>query len=415
MLKNQENDELVNPKNNIYTVSDFSNRLKNLIEKNFSFISIKGEISNISQPSSGHIYFTLKDEKAEIKAVMFRGYNNNVNFNLQDGMEVIATGDVSVYNLRGYHQLIVKNIEIAGKGSLFLAFEKLKTKLSDKGIFSEIHKKQLPKFPLEIGIITSETGAAVEDMINILSRRAPHIQLNLRPTIVQGIEASNDIIQAINEFDKNENIELIILGRGGGSFEDLWCFNEEKLIYKIFECHTPIITGIGHETDFTLSDFVSDLRAPTPSAAAELASISLDELENKLMNFKNRFSELLNISLNNSWQRLDNILLRYGFQKPSLLVDSKKQYLIEKSEQMRKNFKNSLNLKSYNLESIKSKLHIIDPKLILKRGYSIVYKNSKTKIVKSIQEIKNEENIFVKMSDGELQTQIKKIIKNEKK
>ena len=407
--------ELFNSKNNIYTVSDFSNRLKNLIEKNFSFISIKGEISNISQPSSGHIYFTLKDEKAEIKAVMFRGYNNNISFNLQDGMEVIATGDVSVYNLRGYHQLIVKNIDIAGKGSLFLAFEKLKTKLSDKGLFNEVHKKQLPKFPLEIGIITSATGAAVEDIINILSRRAPHIKLNLRPTIVQGIKASNDIIQAINEFDKNENIELIILARGGGSFEDLWCFNEENLIDKIFECHTPIITGIGHETDFTLSDFVSDLRAPTPSAAAELASISLHELQNKLMNFENRFSELLNISLNNSWQRLDNILLRYGFQKPSLLVESKKQYLIEKSDQMKKNLKNSLNLKSYNLESIKSKLHIIDPKLILKRGYSIVYKNSKTKIVKSIQEIKNEENIFVKMSDGSLQTQIKKIIKNEKK
>ena len=205
------------------------------------------------------------------------------------------------------------------------------------------------------------------------------------------------------------------MGRGGGSIEDLWCFNEEKLINKIFECQTPIITGIGHETDFTLADFASDLRAPTPSAAAELASISLDEIEKKLINFKVRFSELLNIIMNNSWQRLDNISIRYGFQKPSLLIESKKKYLNEKSYQLKKNFQNSFNLKSYHVESIKSKLQIIDPKLILKRGYSIVYENSKNKIIKSIHEISNNEDVYVKMSDGSIKTQIKKIIKNEKR
>ena len=415
MLKEKQNHESFNLTENIYTVSDFTNSLKNLIEEKFSFISIKGEISNLSQPTSGHIYFTLKDEKAEIKAVMFRGYKNNLKLNLHDGMEIIAVGDVSIYTQRGYHQLIVKNIEVAGQGSLFIAFEKLKKKLNDQGLFNKFHKKKLPKFPLEIGIITSSTGAAVEDIINILTRRAPHVKLNLRPTIVQGTKASNDIIQAIDQFDKNKNIELIILCRGGGSIEDLWCFNEEKLINKIFECQTPIITGIGHETDFTLADFASDLRAPTPSAAAELASISLDEIEKKLINFKVRFSELLNIIMNNSWQRLDNISIRYGFQKPSLLIESKKKHLNEKSYQLKKNFQNSFNLKSYHVESIKSKLQIIDPKLILKRGYSIVYENSKNKIIKSIHEISNNEDVYVKMSDGSIKTQIKKIIKNEKR
>jgi len=402
-----------NKKRIIYTVSEFSNKLKKLVEENFNFVSIKGEISNLSKPSSGHMYFTLKDQEAEMKAVIFKGYNKNLSFNVENGMNVIASGNISVYNLRGYHQLLVKDIKSAGLGSLFIAFEKLKDKLMNEGIFNECYKKKLPKFPFHVGVVTSETGAAIKDIFNILNRRAPHVKLILRPTLVQGINSSTDIVKAIDELDQNHEIEVIILGRGGGSIEDLWSFNEEKVVRKIFQSKTPIISGIGHETDFTLSDSVSDVRAPTPSAAAELISISLDEIEEKIFNFENRFFELLNLKSNNSWQRLDNILSRYGFQKPSLLINNKHNELKELRKQMIKTFKNFLNLKNYNVDSIQSKLKIINPKLILKRGYSIIYDENNSKIIKSIKELRNKENIFINMFDGSIKSQVVKKNNNE--
>ena len=407
--------DLNNKKRIIYTVSEFSNKLKKLVEENFNFVSIKGEISNLSKPSSGHIYFTLKDQDAEMKAVIFKGYNKNLSFNIENGMNVITSGNISIYNLRGYHQLLVKDIKPVGLGSLFIAFEKLKEKLMNEGIFDESYKKKLPKFPFYIGVITSETGAAIKDIFNILNRRVPHVKLILRPTLVQGIDSSDDIVKAIDELDHNNEIEVIILGRGGGSIEDLWSFNEEKVIRKIFQSKTPIITGIGHETDFTLSDLVSDVRAPTPSAAAELVSISFREIEKRIFNFENRFFELLNLKSNNSWQRLDNILSRYGFQKPSLLIDKQNSKLKELRNQMNKNFKNFLNLKNYNVDSIESKLKIINPKLILKRGYSIVYNENNSKIIKSIKELKDKENIFINMFDGSIKSQVVKRKNNEKK
>jgi len=407
--------DLNNNKRIIYTVSEFSNKLKKLVESNFNFVSIKGEISNLSKPTSGHIYFTLKDQEAEMKAVIFKGNNKNLNFNIENGMNVIASGNISIYNLRGYHQLLVKDIKPSGLGSFFIAFEKLKEKLYNEGIFNENYKKKIPKFPFHVGVITSETGAAIKDIFNILNRRAPHVKLILRPTLVQGVNSSTDIVKAINELDQNHEIEVIILGRGGGSIEDLWSFNEEKVIRGIFQSKTPIITGIGHEADFTLSDLVSDVRAPTPSAAAELVSISFDEIEKRIFNFENRFFELLNLKSNNSWQRLDNILLRYGFQKPSLLIDKKNNELKNLINQMNKAFKNFLNLKNYNVDSIESKLKIINPKLILKRGYSIIYDKKKSKIIKSIKELKNKENIYINMFDGSIKSQVLEKNNNEKK
>ena len=253
------------------SVSELTFQLKKIIESNFSNIWIQGEISNFKHHSSGHMYFTLKDKSAELRCVMFRGYNQGIHFKPEDGMDVILQGKITVYETRGQYQLMVQNMEPAGIGTLFLAFEALKKQLQLEGIFDNALKKQLPQFPKKVGIVTSQTGAAFKDMVQVLNRRAPYVDILLRPTLVQGDNAANDIVEAIKEISL-KNIDVLIIGRGGGSLEDLWAFNEEVLARAIFMVKTPLISAVGHETDTTIADFVSDVRAPTPSAAAMMAT-----------------------------------------------------------------------------------------------------------------------------------------------
>ena len=260
------------------SVSDLNNQIKNILEKNISRFWVSGEISNFIHHTSGHMYFTLKDQKSEIRCVMFKGPNQSLQFKPENGMQVLLDGEISVYEPRGQYQILVKKMEPAGIGTLYLAFEALKKQLSSEGLFDIEKKQKLPTYPKNIGIITSKTGAALQDIFQVLDRRSPHVNLIVRSAHVQGDKAANDIVDAIHDMETYKKIDVLIIGRGGGSLEDLWPFNEEKVARAISSCPIPIISAVGHETDLSISDLVADMRAPTPSAAAELVSPSINDI-----------------------------------------------------------------------------------------------------------------------------------------
>ena len=302
------------------SVSELTSKLKDLIESNFSNIWIQGEISNFKHHSSGHMYFTLKDQGAELRCVMFRGFNQGIHFKPEDGMDVILQGKITVYEPRGQYQLMVQNMEPAGIGTLFLAFEALKKQLQSEGLLDNSLKKQLPQYPKKVGIVTSETGAAYKDMVKVLNRRAPYLDIVLRPTLVQGINAANQIVKAIKELASIENIDVLIIGRGGGALEDLWAFNEEEVARAIVACKVPIISAVGHETDVTISDMVADLRAPTPSAAAEIVALSVNDLKQKINEQTNILIKQFQFKLNKIWQTFDHLSERHIVQKPQNII-----------------------------------------------------------------------------------------------
>ena len=270
------------------TVSQLNRYIKNTLDADFilNYASVKGEISNLKIHSSGHIYFSLKDEGSKINCVMFKSYAYKLNFDLENGMDIIAHGNISVYEKEGSYQLYVKEMKREGIGELYIAFEKLKEKLKNEGLFDESNKKEIPRFCKKIGIITSPTGAALRDIINVTKRRNKGIELLIYPALVQGIDASKTLIAGIKALNKIEDLDIIILARGGGSIEELWAFNNEDLAYEVYNSKKPIITGVGHETDFTIVDFVSDKRAPTPSAAAEIAVFDREVLVKEILNYK---------------------------------------------------------------------------------------------------------------------------------
>ena len=355
------------------SVSELTSKLKDLIESNFSNIWIQGEISNFKHHSSGHMYFTLKDQGAELRCVMFRGFNQGIHFKPEDGMDVILQGKITVYEPRGQYQLMVQNMEPAGIGTLFLAFEALKKQLQSEGLFDNSLKKQLPQYPKKVGIVTSETGAAYKDMVQVLNRRAPYLDIVLRPTLVQGINAANDIVKAIKELSSIENIDVLIVGRGGGSLEDLWAFNEEEVARVIVACKVPIISAVGHETDVTISDMVADLRAPTPSAAAEIVALSVNDLKQKINEQTNTLIKQFQFKLNKIWQTFDHLSERHVVQKPQNIIERQKEKLntIYNELILKMNF--LLAISKTKSIAINKELNILNPSDILKRGYSIIY------------------------------------------
>ena len=304
---------------NSLSVSELTAKIKDLIESNFSSVIVRGEISNFTHHSSGHMYFTLKDKHSELRAVMFKGKNSSLAFTPKNGTDVVIQGNLSVYEMRGQYQIIAQHMEPAGIGALFLAFEKLKKRLLAEGLFDKSKKKPMPKFPSTIGIVTSRTGAALRDMLIIFKRRAPQVKIIVRPALVQGSEASNDIIAAIKDLSLQEGVNLIIIGRGGGSIEDLWSFNDEALAREIFKCSKPIISAVGHETDITISDMVADLRAPTPSAAAEIAINNILEISQSIENNLIRLRNLIESKIATTWQTFDNLSERHFLQKPKMV------------------------------------------------------------------------------------------------
>ena len=386
---------------NSLSVSELTAKIKDLIESNFSSVIVRGEISNFTHHSSGHMYFTLKDKHSELRAVMFKGKNSSLAFTPKNGTDVVIQGNLSVYEMRGQYQIIAQHMEPAGIGALFLAFEELKKRLLAEGLFDKSKKKPMPKFPSTIGIVTSRTGAALRDMLIIFKRRAPQVKIIVRPALVQGSEASNDIIAAIKDLSLQEGVNLIIIGRGGGSIEDLWPFNDEALAREIFKCSKPIISAVGHETDITISDMVADLRAPTPSAAAEIAINNILEISQSIENNQTRLRNLIESKIATTWQTFDNLSERHFLQKPKMVFIRQK----EKIDRLKNNLSLSMNkiisLKKSSAINLFTHLDALSPNNTLNRGYSIAY-NKDRLIIRDPNDIDSGESFTLKTGKGEM-------------
>ena len=394
-----ENGNQLPPKNK--TVTEINDHIKWLIdgEKQLQDIYVIGELSNFKKHTSGHCYFSLKDEKSEIRAVMFASYARKLNFKPENGMKIVVHARVSVYTQGGSYQLYVDSMQPDGLGSLYLAYEQLKERLNREGLFDEAHKKPIPKFPDRIGVITSPTGAAVRDIINVSKRRYPCVKLLLYPTLVQGPEASNELTKAIEYFNIENNVDVIIIGRGGGSIEDLWAFNDECLARAIYNSQIPVISGVGHEIDFTICDFVADVRAATPSAAAEIATVDINEIINALNTFDFRAKNALMGAVSYYRDKLNGIKSKRIFKMPEIILDAPKM----RFSMMVENLKGSMaEINSINKErfaNINAKLIALNPMAVLARGYGAIY-NQNDEIIKSTKEISVGDNIKVRLHDG---------------
>ena len=393
----------------VFSVSQITAEIKALLAGAFPAVWIEGEIFNFKHHTSGHMYFTLKDEGAELKAVMFRGHNRYLRFTPEDGMKVLAQGDISVYEARGVYQLVVRQMEPAGLGTLYLAFEALKKKLAEEGLFDDERKQPLPSFPFSVGVVTSGSGAAVEDIKNVLSRRSPHVEVIIRPTKVQGEEAADDIVAAVRQLTVSAGVDVLIVGRGGGSMEDLWSFNEEKVARALADCPIPVISAVGHETDFTIADFVADLRAPTPSAAAEMVSPSKKEMVSFIDEAGRRSREAMRSRLHTLWQQLDAVTSRYGFQQPGVLIDQKRQRLGEMSDRLSQQIQFVLSMEQSRFQGMSERLLAVSPRSVLARGYSVAYKLPQKQVVNKVESFEIGEKFGLLMSDGEIEADVKKI------
>lgn len=369
-------------------------------------IKIKGEISNFKHHSSGHMYMSLKDENGVLRAVMFRANAMSLTFRPENGMQVIAEGRVSVYERDGQYQLYINSMEQDGKGNLYEQFEKLKAKLQKEGLFDQNAKKPIPRYPKRIGVITAPTGAAVRDIINILSRRFKAADICLCPALVQGDGAAESIKKAIEYFNSEHLADVLIVGRGGGSIEDLWAFNEEVVARAIFDSKIPIISAVGHETDFTIADFVADLRAPTPSAAAELAVPSGEELLEKFQNAEIRLQSSVRKILENRRLKLKMYAENRVLRDPVSKISEKGIYLDHLSKLFENSVSNILTKKQQELGVAASKLDSLSPLATLNRGYSVT-KNLQGDVIKSTSQVKSGEDICITLRDGQLEAVVK--------
>ncbi|MBI1909306.1 MAG: exodeoxyribonuclease VII large subunit [Deltaproteobacteria bacterium] len=391
----------------IFTVTEVTRQIRELLESNFPEICITGEISNFRPAASGHFYFSLKDATAQIRAVMFRGANSRLKFRPEDGLEVICFGRVAVYEPRGEYQIIAEHMEPKGVGALQLAFEQLKKKLEAEGLFDPAHKKPLPFLPKKIGIVTSPTGAAIRDMLTILTRRFPNIEILVAPVPVQGDNAAPEIAQAIRELNQQRGIDLILAGRGGGSVEDLWAFNEEVVARAIFESQIPIISAVGHETDFTIADFVADLRAPTPSAAAELAVPVKEELEETTGQLKNRLRRAILQTLENGRLQVRQWTNLLG--DPSRRLAELALRLDQTTERLIAGTNHGLEIRRENFAGLRRHLEGLSPRKILARGYAIVTRKGSPLPLKKAQGLKKEELLNIQLHDGSAEAGVVKI------
>lgn len=389
------------------TVSQINEYIKYLIEEEVMLrdVLVSGEISNFKRHSSGHLYFTLKDSSSEIRAVMFRQSAMKVRFNVENGQRVIVRARVGVYEQAGAYQLYVSTITPEGMGELHLAYEQLKAKLYEKGLFDEDKKKPIPKFPKRIGIITSPTGAAVRDIINVATRRCPLCELVLFPSLVQGEDAPLDLIGGIEYFNILNNVDVIIIGRGGGSIEDLWAFNNEQLAYAVFNSKIPVISGVGHEIDFTICDFVADMRAPTPSAAAELATPSIFEISTSLKSFKKRSLSAIEIYLSDYRARFDALKKSSAFQNPENIIKVPKLKLESYQSRFFGALEASIYKKRANFSQTVAKINALNPLNILERGFAFVTQGEK--VIKNSDELKISSEIDIKFANGTAKAVIK--------
>lgn len=391
----------------VLSVSQINFYIKSIIENDGSlqFVLVTGEISNLTvHQRSGHIYLSLKDSNSVISAVMFAGNARRLKFRLENGMKVICRGRISVYEPSGRYQLYIEDMQPDGVGALTLAFEQLKKNLAQKGLFDNAHKKPLPKFPKTIGVITSPTGAAVQDITNIIRRRFPSADIVLAPVLVQGESAPEQLVRAVNKFSASKIADVIIIGRGGGSAEDLWAFNDEQLAYAVYNCETPIISGVGHETDFTVCDFVADVRASTPSAAAELAVPDRQELMSYYFKQKQYISAMLDRKIKTAQLRLENQQRRMSASSPKLKAEQLEKQLSAKSEKLTRFMNIYISDKENKLIAAKGKLDGLNPLNVLNRGYAIAEKDEK--IITSSKQLKDGDDFTVILSDGKINAKV---------
>lgn len=389
----------------IYSVSQLNAATRMLLEDSYGLVWISGEISNLSRPASGHIYFTLKDAAAQIRCAMFRNKNSAINFQLKDGLHVNVEAQVSIYEARGDYQLIIQTMENAGDGILHEKFLKLKEKLANEGLFAKEHKKTLPTIPQCIGIITSPTGAAIRDILSVLKRRFCNIPVIIYPTQVQGNEAAAQIANAIKTANIRNECDCLILSRGGGSLEDLWPFNEEIVARAIFESAIPIISGIGHEIDFTIADFVADQRAPTPSAAAELIVPDTKKLHDSLLHLQQRLINLFQHKLHATKLLLENLQQR--LKHPKYILQQQAQHLDYLTERLKLLMQTKLQNAKQNFANLCQLLETVSPLATLNRGYAIISKNNK--IIAQIKNVQVGDLINAKIADGDLECEVTNI------
>lgn len=414
--------------NNYITVGALTRYIKYKLDSdsNLQEVYIKGEISNFKKHSRGHFYFTIKDEESRINAIMFASATKNINFLPEDGMKVLVKGKISVFEQTGNYQIYVSNMEQDGIGNLYALYEELKKKLEKEGYFDPSHKKQIPKIPNKIGIVTAPTGAAIRDILSTIKRRYPLCETILFPSLVQGKEASSDIAEKIKIADTYD-LDVLIVGRGGGSIEDLWAFNEEIVAKAIYECNTPIISAVGHEVDFTIADFVADIRAATPTGAAELAVPDKEELKKLISQYEIRTSKVVNNKIQNSKDVLERIRHSYILQNPMSIYEIKEQILSNIIEKLNTIILSVINTNNLKLSSIKSsyiftnpmkiydnklnkynhlveKLEVLNPLNTLKRGYAVI--KGKDNVITSVKNLKQNEDINIKVQDGELKAKV---------
>lgn len=399
------------------------------IDENLQTVYLKGEISNFKAHTSGHFYFSLKDENSKINAIMFRSNASKVIFKPTDGMKVLVTGRISVYEAMGSYQIYVDEMLEDGVGNLYIAFEQLKKKLQAEGLFDEAHKKPIPRIPKRVGIVTASTGAAIRDIMTTIKRRFPICETILFPTLVQGENAKDDIVRNIKRAE-DYDLDVLIVGRGGGSIEDLWPFNEEIVARAIYDCRIPVISAVGHEVDFTIADFVADLRAPTPTAAAELAVPNMSDLKKHIDQLSIRLNEAIYKKVNYLKLYLDSVKNSFVIKNPGVMFENRKQSLdlmntklnelmlgkVDKMKNELEKIKKSYVLTNPKLlykdnvvclKNIIDKLELLNPLNILSRGYSITYMNDKA--LKSVKEVKKDDVLKIKLYDGMLETRVSKI------
>jgi exodeoxyribonuclease VII large subunit len=388
------------------TVSELTKQIKINLEEGFPQLRVIGEISNFKRHVSGHWYFNLKDSNAVISCTMWKGLNSMVFFTPGDGMKIIVNGRLTVYPPRGSYQIDVRSMQPAGIGELQAAFEKLKQKLSEEGLFDEEHKKPIPEFPEKIGIVTAIDGAAFRDMISVAKRRYPLIELIIAPAKVQGSGAAKTIVESINQLNRQKNIDVIIVGRGGGSIEDLWAFNEEIVTRAIYHSKIPIISGVGHEIDFTIADFVSDLRAPTPSAAMELATPNQDDLIDTIEQISGNLDQTIRSMLDEKQDKIRNVLNSYGFRIPIDILRRDSQILDNLIYKVNQALNRIYLFKSNKFYLISNRIESHDVNRLLKKGFALVKQNA-AYITRAKDFLKNKD-VFLKFFDGEVH------IKNDK-
>lgn len=442
------------PSRKIYTVSELTEQIRSTLESGFSSVWIKGEISNYKKAPSGHSYFTLKDDAAQIRSVMFKLQGRFIKFKLEDGLQVLAWGRVSVYGPRGDYQFIIDTVEPAGLGSLMLSFEQLKMKLAAEGLFDETRKRVLPKFPRTVGVVTSASGAAVRDIIKIIHRRSPNINVLLSPTSVQGDKAPQEIVSALSRLCRIDEVDVIIIGRGGGSVEDLWAFNAEEVVREVAVCVKPIVSAVGHETDFTLTDFAADIRASTPSAAAELVAPDVTELA---LSAQSLFSRLKN-SVYSSLERRSTALEEWykRLYDPRRSIVLKRQLMDEMVIRLRNAIRRDIERKTFDYNALRKRLRIelaaqklktcdeavqamssrlsriigvrlsetrnsltslvgriddLSPLKVLARGYSITFSLDDGKTITDSDSVETGDRLRIRLARGELITEVTQRIK----